>query len=325
MNCKKCIALILLSTFYILSAGNFSVAQTDQRKQQQLKEEQSNDSSILVSPAWLERKLKSDEDLVLIDLPFRKTTYKLGHIPGAVMLDWRTDIIDAEQINLYRLPQQADMEKLLSKIGVKNDSTIVLTDDMANRGSVRMYYTLKYFGHKKVHILNGGTPVWKSTKRTLTPDVPEIETSNYVIKSTQDGFFVQLEAVQKAIGDNDSQLIDGRPNVQFTGEKPGKVFHTNQAHKRLGHIPSAKNVPWQENLNKNGTFKSIDELRQLYESHGIDTGGDVVAYCNEGLHAAMPWFIFRELFGNEDIRLYDDSMAEWANRDDTPMNKGDGS
>ena len=265
--------------------------------------------------------MRSNEDLVIIDLPFRKTNYSVGHIPGAIMLDWRVDIIDSKRVDLYRLPQQEDLEKLMSRIGVNNDSLVVLTDDMANRASVRMYYTLKYFGHDKVKILNGGTPAWKAAGNKMTTETPNPVASKFKVKTTREGYFVQIEAVEKAI-DNDCQLIDGRPNDQFTGEKPGKAFHTNKPHKRLGHIPSAKNVPWKANLNKDGTFKSIDELRQLYESNGIDTKGEVVTYCNEGLHAAMPWFIFRELFGNDDIRLYDDSMAEWANRDDTPMKKG---
>ena len=283
-------------------------------------QEKQTQSSILVSPDWLADEMKSNKDLVIIDLPFRKTNYKVEHIPGAIMLDWRVDIIDSKRVDLYRLPQKEDLEKLMSKIGVKNDSIIVLTDDMANRASVRMYYTLKYFGHDNVKILNGGTAVWKASGRKMTTDQPEITSSKYKVSETKEGFFVQMEAVEKAI-DNDWQLIDGRPNEQYTGAKPGKAFHTNKAHKRLGHIPTAKNIPWKANLNKDGTFKSIEELRKLYESSGIDTEGDVVTYCNEGLHAAMPWFIFRELFGNQDIRLYDDSMAEWANRDDTPMKK----
>ena len=114
-------------------------------------------------------------------------------------------------------------------------------------------------------------------------------------------------------------MIDGRPNSQFTGEKPGKAFHTNTAHKRKGHVPSAANIPWKDNLNEDGTFKSIPELRDLYESNGISLDREIITYCNEGLHAAMPWFIIRELFGNTEVQLYDDSMVEWANRDDTQL------
>ena len=284
--------------------------------------QQQGQNSALVSAKWLEKQLKSNSNLVLIDLPLRKTNYGVGHIPGAVMLDWRKDIIDAENVDLYRLPQKDAFEKLMSKIGVKNDSMVVLTDDMSNRASVRMFYTLKYFGHKDVKILNGGTPVWKAAGLELTTDAQVTTPSQYKVKETKEDFFVQLEAVQKAIK-TDCQLIDGRPAQQYGGSKPGKAFHTNQPHKRRGHIPTAKNIPWNANLNSDGTFKSIDELKKLYQDHGIDTDGDVVTYCNEGLHAAMPWFIFRELFGNEEIRVYDDSMAQWANRDDTPMEKSD--
>lgn len=281
-------------------------------------------TDLLVSPSWLEAEMKSNSNLRIIDLAFRKTNFKTGHIPGAVFLDWRTDIIDSENTDMYRLPEKQAFEKLLSRIGVSADTTVVLTDNMFNRASVRMYYTLKYFGHKDVRILNGGTKNWDATGKKLTTDITKVERSNYKVREANEDYVIKLEAVKKAIG-SDQQIIDGRPIDQFTGKLPGKVFHTNKAHKRLGHLPDSINVPWMENLNKDGTFKSLKNLRELYASHGIDVDGDgeVVTYCNEGLHAAMPWFILRELFGNEEIRLYDDSMAEWANREDTPLEKSE--
>lgn len=281
---------------------------------------QAQDANLLVSPEWLESEIKSNPKLRIIDLAFRQTNYKSGHIPGSVFLDWRSDIIDSENTNLYRLPNRQAMETLLSRIGIENDTLVVLTDNMANRASVRMYYTLKYFGHHDVRVLNGGTRIWDASGRSLTTDIPKTTPSQYKISRTNDDYFVKLEAVQKAI-DSKQQLIDGRPVDQFSGKVPGKVFHTNKAHKRLGHVPNSINIPWQENLNKDGTFKSLKQLRELYSSHGIDVDGEVITYCNEGLHAAMPWFILRELFGNQEIRLYDDSMAEWANREDTPLEK----
>ena len=277
-------------------------------------------TTLLVTPKWLDLEIKSNDNLCIIDLAFRKTNYETGHIPGAFYLDWRTEIIDSKNSHLYRLPTQKQMEQLLSKMGVDAKTLIVLTDNMANRAAVRMFYTLKYFGHDKVRILDGGTDIWKASKRELTTDKPEAKPSTYKITEKRDEYFVRLEAVQEAI-DSEMQIIDGRPMQQFSGEKPGKVFHTNKPHKRLGHVPNSKNVPWKENLNKDGTFKSIPELRKLYESNGIDLDENLITYCNEGLHAAMPWFIIRELFGNKDVQLYDDSMAEWANRDDTPLDK----
>lgn len=279
------------------------------------------ESGLLVSADWLAKAIESERDLRVIDLAFRKTNYKTGHIPGAVFLDWRSDIIDSENSHLYRLPKKESLEKLLSKIGVNKNTTVVLTDNMANRSSVRMYYTLKYFGHDNVRILNGGTNAWQAAKKKLTNEIPEFEPSNYKVSKTNNDYFVKMEFVEKAIDNKEVQVIDGRPVDQFTGKIPGKAFHNNTPHKRLGHIPNSVNIPWTENLNEDGTFKSLKELRELYSANGIETEGEVVTYCNEGLHAAMPWFILRELFGNEETQMYDDSMAEWANRDDTPMKK----
>ena len=117
-------------------------------------------------------------------------------------------------------------------------------------------------------------------------------------------------------------MIDGRPVKQYTGELPGKTFHSNKAHKNKGHVPGAVSIPWASNMNEDGTFKSLDELRELYEKNGIDTDGEVVTYCNEGLHAAMPWFVLTQLLGNSQTTVYDNSMGEWANDVKKPMKMG---
>ena len=288
----------------------------------QEKNAQEYSSKLLVSPDWLEQQIKSNSKLRILDLPHRKTNYKVGHVPGAVYVDWRSDIISSQQRSLYQLPTKAEMEKLLSRLGVTPDTTIVVTDDLQNRASVRMYYTLKYFGHKDVRILNGGTIVWFTAKNGLSTEVPKIKPTEYSIQKLNKEYVAKIEAVQNAIDDANCTLIDGRPVEQFTGAAAGKAFHTNKAHARRGHVPTAESIPWAENLNHDGTFKSIEELKKLYQSHGINTDdGEVIAYCNEGLHAAMPWFVIKELFGNPNVTVYDNSMVEWANREDTPLEK----
>ena len=310
----------LLSIFAVsfsnLSGYNHSSLFAERTSQE---ESSTNDHSVLVTPRWLAQKIEENTDLRIIDLPLRKTNYSQGHIPGAVYLDWRSDIISSDRSHLYRLPSKTEMEKLLSGIGVTPDTTVVLTDNMGNRSAVRMYYTLKYFGHDKVRILDGGTDIWKKSKQKLVTDVPKIKPTKYDIKKTREEFVVALETVENAIEQENRRLIDGRPGDQYTGEKPGKAFHTNKEHARRGHVPTAVSIPWTENLNEDGTFKSLSDLRELYASHGIDTDDEVITYCNEGLHAAMPWFILRELLGSSSVQVYDDSMVEWANRDDTPM------
>ena len=197
-----------------------------------------------------------------------------------------------------------------------------LTDNSKNRMSVRMYFTLKYFGHDNVRVLDGGTTAWEKSGKKLTSKTPKFEKSNYQIDKVRESYVAKINAVRKAIEQDQVKIIDGRPLEQYTGEKPGKVFHTQKEHKRRGHVPTAASVPWASNMNPDSTFKSLDELRELYEKHGFDTDSEIITYCNEGLHATVPWFVLTELLGNSQTIVYDDSMSEWANRDDTPLKEG---
>ena len=281
-----------------------------------------HDTNVIVTSDWLTKELdKKSGDIRILDLALRKTNYKTGHIPGAVFVDWRNEIVDDKDPQLYSLPSQDRMEKLMSKLGISNNTMVILADNTKNRMSVRMFFTMKYFGHKNVRILDGGTTAWAKSGKKMTGDIPEIKTAQYKIGKMDKSFVVSLQAVEKAIK-KDVALVDGRPVQHFSGEAFGRTFHQNKPHKKKGHIPGAINIPWESNMNADSTFKSLDELRELYEKHGIDTDSEVVAYCNEGLHAAMPWFILTQLLGNSQTTVYDNSMAEWANMDNQPMEMG---
>ena len=281
-----------------------------------------HDANVIVTSDWLAEQLKKGNDKIrVLDLALRNTNYKLGHIPGAVFLDWRKEIIDTEKDHLYRLPSKPQFEKLMSKAGIGNDSMVIVADNTKNRMAVRMFFTLKYFGHKNVRILDGGTTAWKASGKELSIELPKVKPASYKVSKTNEQFVVSLKAVEQAIG-KDVALIDGRPLKHYTGEVPGKTFHKNQPHKRKGHVPGAVNIPWEQNMNADSTFKSLDELRDLYDSHGIDTDTKVITYCNEGLHAAMPWFVLTQLLGNSQTTVYDDSMAEWANTEKQPLKVG---
>lgn len=309
---------VLTAVAWPVIFGQCLLAQSEDRAQQSGRESRSP----LVDADWLAEQIKSNSDLIIVDLPLRKTNYETGHVPGAIFVDWRSDIISSERNDLYRLPAKQELQRLMSRIGATPKSTVVLTDNMGNRASVRMYFTLKYFGHADVRILDGGTEAWKRSGRELSTEPPKMIGSCYQIDRTNDQFIVPLEAVLEAIENEDFDIIDGRPADQYSGQSPGKAFHSNRAHDRSGHVPTAISIPWSDNLKPDGTFKSLQELRDLYRSRGVDVDGEIIAYCNEGLHAAMPWFVIRELFGNGQIQVYDNSMAEWANRQDTPIETG---
>ncbi|RMF90459.1 MAG: sulfurtransferase [Methanobacteriota archaeon] len=278
-------------------------------------------AEVLVDPAWVQSHL-DDPGVRIIDLSSSPAVYENGHIKGAVYVDWRSDIADPEQVDRYNIAPREQIEALLGRLGVDEDTTIVLYDNLDNRLSTRTYWTLKVYGHEDVRILDGGRRAWEAAGGEYTAEAPEITATDYRAKGVNSEIKTDMGFILDNLDNPDVVLIDGRPSEMYTGEKAGVVFNTKAEHKRRGHIPGALNIPWKENLNEDGTFKSPEELKSLYESHGVTPDKTVVTYCNEGLHASPPWFVLSELLGYPDVRLYDDSMAEWANRDDTPMNTG---
>jgi len=278
-------------------------------------------SDLLVNAQWLMANL-DDRSLRLFDLGKSRPEYLRSHIANASFLDWRTDITDSSDPGKYTLLSKQDLERLLSKHGVETDSVIVLYDNLTSRLSTRMYWTLQYYGHQNIRILDGGEQAWLSAGYPLVEEAPHYAASIYEVSEINSELLADREYIVEGLARNEIVLVDGRPSAQYTGDTPGKVFHTGVEHNRKGHIYGAKNVVWKDNFRPDGTFKSIEELRELYLQHHVEDGKPVVTYCNEGLHAAPPWFVLHELLGYEDVRLYDNSLAEWANDTQTPMKTG---
>eukprot|EP00903_Cladosiphon_okamuranus_P004278 g4276.t1 len=182
-----------------------------------------------------------------------------------------------------------------------------------------MFWIMKYYNHPDVKILDGGLSAWERSRYPLNNQPENRVESSYSVSATNPDFLVDFDFVSDNLSNTSVKVVDGRPFDQYTGDSAGKVFHTGVEHQRIGHIYGAESVPWADNLRADGTFKPPEELAEIYAKHHILNQGTVVTYCNEGLHAAMPWFVLHELLGFDDVRLYDDSMAEWANVFDTPM------
>lgn len=278
-------------------------------------------SAVLVDPAWVEGHL-ADPGVRIIDLSSRPEVYDEGHIKGAVYVDWKRDIADPGQIDRYNIAPPEQIEALLSRLGITPDTTIVLYDNLDNRLSTRTLWTLRYYGHENIKILNGGRKAWEGAGKTYSAEDVVVEKSDYTIKKVNAQLKTDKDFILENLDNDNVVLIDGRPTPMYTGETAGVVFNTKKEHARKGHIPGALNIPWKENLRDDGTFKSISELQELYESKGVTKDKLVVTYCNEGLHASPPWFVLHELLGYPDVKLYDDSMAEWANLPDTPIKTG---
>jgi thiosulfate/3-mercaptopyruvate sulfurtransferase len=272
----------------------------------------SQEFSPLISVSALAEKIDAEAEICLIEIGQNRERYDQGHIRGAHFLHWIDDIIDRQHSDRYNIVDQASLEKLLGRIGVSHDSRIVIYDRFSSRLSTRMYWTLKRFGHDNVQVLDGGFSKW-SKEQSVTKAVPKIEPKKYVARDVQDELSADAQRVEELVRSFKGTLIDGRPLKQYTGEKPGAVFHTGKLHQQKGHIPGAVSIPWKENLKPDGTFKSARELKEMYLKRGMKPEGPVITYCNEGLHAALPWFVASAILERENVSLYDDSMAEWAN------------
>lgn len=264
----------------------------------------------LISCESLAKKLEAPE-LVLLDLGPERELYEEGHLPGALFVDWVDDITDPAQPARYQLIDRTAMQKLLRKLGINKDSRIVIYDDLNSRISIRMYWSLKYYGMTRVQLLDGGRNAWTASNRPLEQAIRKPIPSEVVLKPGNNKISANLDFIADRLQNPNVSLIDGRPADQFSGNQPGKVFHTGALHQRKGHIPGAINIFWKDNFNGDGTFKTQSELEKLYQSV---TGSDqIVTYCNEGLHATPPWFVLSEILGHGDVRVYDSSLSEWAN------------
>jgi thiosulfate/3-mercaptopyruvate sulfurtransferase len=279
-------------------------------------------SSALVSAQWLKQH-QHDAGVVIIEFSSDLASYDHGHIDGAHYLDWRTDIIDSSEPQYYSILPQSDYEALLRRLGVKANSTLVVYDEMSSRAAVRFFWTLKYYGQRDVRVLDGGKNSWLSAGLPLSKLAAEVEPSDYRVTEVRSELLVERNTIERGLRGESQLLVDGRPFDQYSGKVAAKVYHTAVTHQRLGHIYGAKSVPWASNFNPDGTFKSPVELRKLYEEHHIVPQASVVTYCNEGLHAAVPWFVLSQLLGYPSVSLYDKSLAEWANRLDTAMLVGE--
>lgn len=272
----------------------------------------------LVDSSWLEQHM-SDPNVRLVELGQTREEYFVGHIPNALFVDWKTEITDPEMPERYNKLSKKKMELLLGNLGISEKTTVVLYDNLDNRLATRLFWMLRYYGHEKIHILNGGFDAWRRAENAFVSDIPAFNKTKYSINHVNSSYCTSMKHIRSKLDVPEIVLIDGRPSKQFTGEEPGKVFHTGTEHMRKGHIPGALNVVWKENLNEDGTFKSVDELLRLYLLHGVTKEKTTITYCNEGLHAAMPWFVLAELLGYPNVQLYDDSMSEWANVSDAPV------
>jgi thiosulfate/3-mercaptopyruvate sulfurtransferase len=275
---------------------------------------------VLADTQWTEEQIK-DSKVRIAEVDYDpKANYQLGHVPGAVLFDWRQDINDPISRNV--LSKQA-CEDLLQRAGVNNDSTLVLYGDFNNWFAAFAFWVFKYYGFKDVRIMNGGRKKWLEEDREISKDIPNYPKGNFKASDPDKKIRVFLNEVKHALDTKDRiKMVDVRSPKEFTGEILAPPEYPTEHAQRGGHIPGAENIPWAQAVNdKDGTFKSADELKKLYESKGITPDKEIIAYCRIGERSSHTWFVLKYLLGYPNVKNYDGSWTEWGNMIANPIEK----
>jgi thiosulfate/3-mercaptopyruvate sulfurtransferase len=272
--------------------------------------------NVLVTPDWAEQNLDTD-GVVFVEVDEDTTAYDAGHIPGAVKINWKTELQDPV---IRDFVDRGSFEKLLSNKGISNDDTVVLYGGNNNWFAAYAYWYFKLYGHRDVRLLDGGRKKWELDNRTLTTDEVSRQATSYTAQDQDTTIRAFRQETIDAIGTKN--LVDVRSPDEFSGKILAPAHLPQEAAQRPGHIPTALNVPWSKAANEDGTFKSDDELQALYGAAGLDESRSTIAYCRIGERSSHTWFVLHELLGYSDVKNYDGSWTEYGSLVGAPIELG---
>jgi thiosulfate/3-mercaptopyruvate sulfurtransferase len=272
---------------------------------------------VLVETDWVAEHL-DDDSIRIVEVDENPALYAEGHIPGAIGFDWRVDLQDNVKRDFLG-PE--DFGALMGSRGISNDHTVVLYGDRNNWFAAYTYWYFLYYGHDRVKLVNGPREKWIAEGRETSTEVPNYPPATFEAKSGDDSIRAFRDEVRSAI-DSSISLVDVRSPQEYSGELIAMPGYEQEGAQRAGHIPGAASIPWAQAVNEDGTFKSEDELRELYTSKGVIDGDNaVIAYCRIGERSAHTWFVLHELLGQDDVKNYDGSWTEWGNLVGMPIEK----
>ncbi len=263
------------------------------------------------------KKLLGREGIKVVEVDYDPDkAYKLGHIPGALLIDWKKD--------LNRYPERdiidpEGFERLMSRLGISNEDQVVLYGDYNNWFAAFALWIFDIYGHENVKILNGGRNKWIDLGYPMTKEEPEIKPSTYKISKVDLTRRVYFIDVLKRLRDPNVVLVDVRSPAEYRGEITAPPEYPNEQTQRGGHIPGAVNIPWAKAVADDGTFKDIEEIRKLYQENGVTPDKEIIVYCRIGERAAFTYFVLKHLLNYKDVKVYDGSWSEWGNLVGAPI------
>ncbi len=276
---------------------------------------------ILVTTEWLANNLdadgirivESDEDILL---------YEIGHIPGAVKLDWTTQLQDQVKRDFV---DKAAFESLLEERGISNDTTVVFYGDKNNWYATYALWLFRYYGHDsaKLKVLDGGRIKWEAEGREFTREVPSFERTEYTASDPNPAIRAFRDDVLRHAESSDPALVDVRSPAEYSGELLHAIGYAQEGAQRAGHVTGAKSIPWGTAANPDGTFKPVEELKAIYEGKGFTPDREeIIAYCRIGERSSHTWFVLTYLLGYDNVRNYDGSWTEWGSLVNVPVSQG---
>ena len=270
----------------------------------------------LVTADWLEEHI-DDPNVAIIEVDEDTTLYEKSHIKNAITFHWRNDLQDG----LIRdLISKQKFEALLSKNGIANDTTVVLYGGNNNWFATYAYWYFKIYGHGDVRLLDGGRKKWELEGRALTTDIPSVSPTRYVAKERDLSIRAFRDEVISSIGAKN--IVDVRSPAEYKGELLAPAHLPQEGGQVAGHIPTAKNIPWSQAANEDGSFKSDAELAELYKKAGVDFSRETIAYCRIGERSAFSWFVLHELLNLKNVKNYDGSWTEYGSLVGAPIEVG---
>jgi thiosulfate/3-mercaptopyruvate sulfurtransferase len=271
---------------------------------------------VLVSTDWVAEHL-ADDTIRLVEVDVDTRAYERGHIPGAIGFNWQTELQERPSRDLIA-PEK--LAVLFGEHGISNDHTVVLYGDNNNWFAAWTFWFLKYYGHEKVVLMNGGRRKWEDEGRVLTTAPTRHAPATYVPGAVDASIRVFRDEVRDKLGQ--VNLVDVRSPGEFSGELLAPENLPQEGAQRGGHIPGARNIPWGLAVAEDGTFRSRADLAELYRSRGVDPSRETIAYCRIGERSSHSWFVLKYLLGYQDVKNYDGSWTEWGNLVGAPVEKG---